>query len=148
MDEPRYGWVVVAGAFFSLAVIFGVSYSFAAFFESFAREFAAQRADVALVFGLSGLIYFVLGAVGGMLADRYGPRVVTPPACSCIAAALLGEQLRDLDGARCTSPTASGSASASAWSTRRRSPACSRGSRAAAGSPPASPAPASAPARW
>ena len=37
MDEPRYGWVVVWGAFFSLAVIFGISYSFAAFFESFAR---------------------------------------------------------------------------------------------------------------
>ena len=76
MDEPRYGWVVVWGSFLSLAVIFGVSYSFAAFFESFAREFSAQRADVALVFGLSGLLYFLLGPLGGMLADRYGPRVV------------------------------------------------------------------------
>lgn len=56
-----------------MAVIFGVAYSFAAFFESFAAEFAAQRADVALVFGLSGLIYFVLGAGGGMLADLLGP---------------------------------------------------------------------------
>jgi hypothetical protein len=56
MDEPRYGWVVVGGRFFSLAVIFGISYSFAAFFESFAREFAAQRADVALAFGVCGLI--------------------------------------------------------------------------------------------
>ena len=76
MDEPRYGWVVVWGAFFCLAVIFGVAYSFAAFFESFAREFAARRADVALAFGLSGLIYFVLGAGAGMLADRFGPRIV------------------------------------------------------------------------
>ncbi len=76
MDEPRYGWVVVWGAFFSLAVIFGVSYSFAAFFDSFVHEFAARRADVALAFGLSGLIYFVLGAGAGMLADRYGPRIV------------------------------------------------------------------------
>ncbi|MCX7140494.1 MAG: MFS transporter, partial [Proteobacteria bacterium] len=76
MNEPRYAWVVVWAAFFCLAVIFGVSYSFAAFFESFATEFAAQRADVSLVFGLSGLIYFVLGVGGGMLADRFGPRLV------------------------------------------------------------------------
>ena len=70
MNEPRYAWVVVWAAFFSMAVIFGIAYSFAAFFESFADEFAAQRADVSLIFGLSGLIYFVLGVFGGMLADR------------------------------------------------------------------------------
>jgi MFS family permease len=29
-----------------------------------------------LVFGLTGLVYFVLGAFGGMLADRFGPRRV------------------------------------------------------------------------
>ena len=51
-NEPAYAWVVVWGAFASMAVIFGVAYSFAAFFESFAAEFAAQRADVSLVFGL------------------------------------------------------------------------------------------------
>jgi MFS family permease len=89
MDEPRYGWVVVWGSFLSLAVIFGVSYSFAAFFESFAREFAAQRADVALVFGLSGLLYFLLGPLGGMLADRYGPSVVCSAGMLVIAAGLL-----------------------------------------------------------
>ena len=61
-DEPRYAWVVVWAAFASLALIFGVAYSFAAFFESFAAEFAARRADVSMVFGLSGLLYFVLGA--------------------------------------------------------------------------------------
>ena len=60
-DEPRYGWVVVWACFASLLVIFGVAYSFAAFFESFAREFAARRADVAAVFGLCGLLYFLLG---------------------------------------------------------------------------------------
>jgi MFS family permease len=76
MNEPRYAWVVVWATFFSLAVIFGVSYSFAAFFEAFAGEFQAQRADVSLVFGLCGLVYFVLGAGAGMLADRFGPRVV------------------------------------------------------------------------
>jgi len=68
--------VVVWATFVCLAVIFGVSYSFAAFFENFAKEFAAQRADVSWIFGLCGLVYFVLGAGGGMLADRWGPRMV------------------------------------------------------------------------
>jgi MFS family permease len=93
MNEPRYAWVVVWGAFFCLAVIFGVAYSFAAFFESFATEFAAHRADVALVFGLSGLIYFVLGVGGGMLADRFGPRMVVCGGMSCIAGGLFATSL-------------------------------------------------------
>jgi MFS family permease len=91
MNEPRESrdaWVVVWAAFFSLAVIFGVSYSFAAFFEAFAAEFNAQRADVSLVFGLCGLVYFVLGAGAGMLADRFGPRVVCCAGVLFIAAGL------------------------------------------------------------
>lgn len=87
--EPRYGWVVVWAAFTALAVIFGVSYSFAAFFDSFAAEFRASRAEVSLVFGLSGLLYFVLGAFAGMLADRWGPRRVTTAGMLCIVAALV-----------------------------------------------------------
>jgi MFS family permease len=89
-DEPRYGWVVVWATFVALAVIFGVAYSFAAFFEPFTREFSAQRADVSLVFGLCGLIYFVFGAAGGMLSDRLGPRVVVGAGMLCIAAGLFG----------------------------------------------------------
>ena len=88
--EPRYGWVVVWACFVALAVIFGVAYSFAAFFGSFAHEFNASRAEVSLVFGLSGLLYFVLGAFGGMLADRFGPRRVTSAGMLCICAALVG----------------------------------------------------------
>lgn len=97
-QEPPYAWVVVWACFGSLAVIFGVSYSFAAFFASFAAEFAAQRADVALVFGLCGLIYFVLGVGGGMLADRFGPRAVCMSGMACIAAGLLGTSLAQAMG--------------------------------------------------
>jgi len=93
MNEPRYAWVVVWAAFFSMAVIFGIAYSFAAFFESFADEFAAQRADVSLIFGLSGLIYFVLGVFGGMLADRYGPRLVCCAGMLSMAGGLFASSL-------------------------------------------------------
>jgi MFS family permease len=89
MKEPPYAWVVVWAVFVALAIIFGVSYSFAAFFPAFAGEFGAQRADVALVFGLSGGVYFVFGAFAGMLADRFGPRVVTSCGMALIAAGLL-----------------------------------------------------------
>ena len=89
MKEARYGWVVVWATFICLGLIFGVSYSFAAFFESFAAEFAAQRADVSWIFGLSGLVYFVLGTLGGILADRFGPRVVCSAGMVLIALGLL-----------------------------------------------------------
>ena len=80
---------MVWACFVALGVIFGVAYSFAAFFESFSVAFSAKRADVSLVFGLSGLLYFVLGAVGGLLSDRYGPRRVTSAGMLFIVAALL-----------------------------------------------------------
>jgi len=86
--ESRRAWVVVWATFVCLAVIFGVSYSFAAFFEFFAKEFAAQRADVSWIFGLCGLVYFVLGAGGGILADRWGPRLVCMAGMGFIALGL------------------------------------------------------------
>ena len=87
--EAPYAWVVVWATFVSLAVIFGVAYSFAAFFDSFAAEFSAKRADVALVFGLTGLIYFAFGGVGGMLSDRFGARLICSLGMLCIATGLL-----------------------------------------------------------
>jgi MFS family permease len=86
--ESRKAWVIVWATFVCLAVIFGVSYSFAAFFESFAKEFNAQRADVSWIFGICGLVYFVLGALGGMLADRWGPRLVCMSGMGLIALGL------------------------------------------------------------
>jgi len=89
VKEAPYGWVVVWATFVCLAIIFGVSYSFAAFFASFAHEFAAQRADVSWIFGLSGFVYFVLGTLGGILADRLGPRWVCSAGMALIALGLL-----------------------------------------------------------
>ncbi len=89
MNEPPYAWVVVWATFVSLAVIFGVAYSFAAFFESFSHAFSARRADVSLVFALCGGVYFALGAFGGMLADRFGPRAVCSAGMALIGFGLL-----------------------------------------------------------
>ena len=70
-EESRQAWVVVWACFTALAVIFGVSYSFAAFFTSLSEAFDARRADVSLVFGLSGLVYFVFGAGAGIFFFGY-----------------------------------------------------------------------------
>ncbi len=94
-EEDRYGWVVVGATFMALAVIFGVSYSFAAFFEPLSQAFQANRADVSLVFGVSGLLYFLLGAGAGMLADRFGPRAVTSAGMVLIALALAAVSVAD-----------------------------------------------------
>ena len=92
-DEARYAWVVVWACFVALAVIFGVSYSFASFFEALSLAFDARRADVSLVFGISGLVYFVLGAGAGLLADRFGPRLVCSAGMLFIAGGLLASSL-------------------------------------------------------
>jgi MFS family permease len=87
--ESRAAWVVVWACFATLGVIFGVAYSFAAFFEPLQQQFKAQRADISLMFGLCGLLYFTLGAGAGLLADRFGPRAVTSAGVLCIAGGLL-----------------------------------------------------------
>ena len=97
--EPPRAWRMVWACFTALAVIFGVAYSFAAYFESFSVDFGAPRADVALVFGLCGLIYFVGGAGAGLLADRHGPRLVCSAGMLCIAAGLLGTSFAPSIGA-------------------------------------------------
>jgi len=86
--QEQYGWVVVAAAFTLMFVGFGAAYSFAAFFTAFEAEFGASRGHIALVFSLAALAWFVCGAPGGVLADRFGPRRVALAGVACLAAAL------------------------------------------------------------
>ncbi len=71
-----YGWVVVGAAFTVMFLGFGVAYSFGAFFKALQDEFAADRADISFVFSLSIFLMFLVGAVAGPAADRFGPRRV------------------------------------------------------------------------
>lgn len=75
-EEDSYAWVVVACAFALMTVGFAAAYSFAAFFSAFEAEFGASRAHIALVFSVAAFLWFLLGAPGGMAADRFGPRRV------------------------------------------------------------------------
>ncbi|HEY3074421.1 MAG TPA: MFS transporter [Burkholderiales bacterium] len=97
MSSARYGWVVVAAAFTLMFVGFTAAYSFAAFFSAFQAEFGASRGHVALVFSVAAFLWFLLGAPGGVAADRFGPRrVALLGVASLVAALWLASQARSL----------------------------------------------------
>jgi MFS family permease len=75
LDSSR-SWIVVGAAFISTFTVFGVVYSFGAFFDSMATEFGIGRGATALMFSVTTALYFTLGLVTGKLADRFGPRPV------------------------------------------------------------------------
>src|SRR5262245_52886404 len=68
---------------------FTAAYSFAAFFGAFQAEFGASRGNVALVFSVAAFLWFLAGAPGGVLADRFGARRVALAGVALLVAALL-----------------------------------------------------------
>ncbi|WP_137176276.1 MFS transporter [Roseomonas sp. AR75] len=83
------GWYVVAGAFVVLMVGYGAIYSYAAFAEAIAAEFGAIRAEVSLVYALSGAACFFTGVLSGPLADRLGARVLAAAGMLLVGTGLL-----------------------------------------------------------
>lgn len=75
VDSAR-GWAVVGAAFAAMFTVFGVAYSFGAFFAPMAEEFGASPAATSAVFSITAFWYFVLGSVSGIAVDRCGPRRV------------------------------------------------------------------------
>jgi MFS family permease len=68
-------WRVVAGAFLVLLAGYGAIYSYAVFAEAIASEFGTGRANLTLVFAISGASCFFVAPLSGPLADRIGARV-------------------------------------------------------------------------
>ena len=79
----------MAAAFGSMFTVFGIAYSFGAFFEPMAREFHTNRASTAAVFSITAFLYFGLGSVTGAIADRVGPRRVLAFGAVVIGAGLI-----------------------------------------------------------
>ena len=88
LDSAR-GWVVVAAAFLSMFVVYGIVYSFGAFFDSMAEDFGTGKGATALMFSITTAWYFGLGVVSGKVADRVGPRPLCSSPRSCWASSLL-----------------------------------------------------------
>ena len=75
LDSAR-GWLVVGATFLSTFTVFGVAYSFGAFFDSMAEDFGTGKGATAFMFSITTALYFGLGLVSGRFADRFGPRPV------------------------------------------------------------------------
>lgn len=72
-DSP-HAWRMVAAGFLAAFTLFGVVYSFGAFFEPIALQFGANRSATSAIFSITSCISFILGPFTGHLADRYGPK--------------------------------------------------------------------------
>ena len=74
-DSAR-AWWMVAAAFIAMFAVYGVAYSFGAFFKPMALEFGAPRSATSAVFSVTVLVWATLGPLTGHLSDRFGPRIV------------------------------------------------------------------------
>ena len=74
--DSREGWINVGAAFASMFTVFGVAYSFGAFFGPMSEEFGSGRSATSAVFSITAGLYFFLGVLSGPAVDRYGPRPV------------------------------------------------------------------------
>lgn len=88
LDSAR-GWLVVSAAFVSTFTVFGIAYSFGAFFDSMAEDFGSRKSATALMFSITTALYFSLGLVSGRFADRFGPRPVIVTGAIALGVGLL-----------------------------------------------------------
>ena len=86
-DSPR-AWRMVAAAFVAMFAVYGVAYSFGAFFKPMAAEFGARRSATSAVFSITVLVWCFLGPVTGHLSDRFGPRIVVATGAVVMGAGL------------------------------------------------------------
>ena len=94
VDSAR-GWGVVAATFVSTFTVFGVVYSFGAFFDSMAKEFGTGKGATALMFSITTAWYFGLGPLSGKAADRFGPRPVLIVGAVSLGVGLVATSLVD-----------------------------------------------------
>jgi MFS family permease len=93
-DSAR-AWVVVGAAFAALFTVFGVTYSFGAFFEPISAEFGTGRGASSVVFSLTSLLFFTLGVISGPASDRFGPRPLLLVGAAAFGAGLVATAAAD-----------------------------------------------------
>jgi len=82
-------WIVVAATFLATFTVFGVVYSFGAFFTSMADDFGTGKGATALMFSITTAWYFSLGLFSGRITDRLGPRPVLLAAAVALGVGLV-----------------------------------------------------------
>ncbi|MBK5224768.1 MAG: MFS transporter [Acidimicrobiia bacterium] len=74
--DSRRAWRSVAGGFAAMFAVFGVAYSFGAFFGPMADEFGSGRGATSFVFSITAFLYFTLNMISGPAVDRFGPKPI------------------------------------------------------------------------
>ena len=69
-----YGWVILATAFTTTAVGWGIYYSLAVFFKDMQGTFNANRAEISLVSSICLGTFFTVGIIYGWFIDKHSPR--------------------------------------------------------------------------
>ena len=83
----RRGVTIVTVVWLTLAVAYGLFFSFSIFFAPLLEEFRWSRGVTAGAFSLSTVVQGVLSPVVGALVDRPGPRRVIVAGVACLGAA-------------------------------------------------------------
>ncbi len=84
-----YGWVVVALCFLTVAVSYGIRYSFSVFYVAILQEFGWSRASTALIFSINILVYGMMAPLVGIAVERLGPRKSISFGAALVALAIL-----------------------------------------------------------
>lgn len=82
------GWLVALSAFIASFVVFGVMYSFGAFFTPMEVEFHASRTETAIFSAITGMLFYFSGSITGRVSDRIGPRRVVLAGAIVVGAGL------------------------------------------------------------
>ena len=69
----HYGWLIVVVCTVTMAIAYGVMYSFSVFFKPVATHFNWSRSTVSSIFSVSLIFRGLVSIAIGWLADRYGP---------------------------------------------------------------------------
>lgn len=84
-----YGWTIIGISFLTLAIAFGIWYSFSVFFLAIIEDFGWSRAATSCIFSIFIVCHALMGVVTGYMQDRFGPRWVIPIGSVLLAGALI-----------------------------------------------------------
>ena len=72
--DSRWGWVVVGASFVTMALLYGLWYSYSVFLVALLKEFGWSRSVTAGAFSVFALVHAAVGPFFGPVAERIGPR--------------------------------------------------------------------------